>query len=82
MEICRATGNRILERFMYSSRWWQSASRRISNQAPRALPSATHQHRMIYEALAARDRARAETAMRHHLTSNIAITKILEEETG
>jgi DNA-binding FadR family transcriptional regulator len=81
MEICRATGNRILERFMYSSRWWQSASRRISNQAPHALPSATQQHRAIYEALAARDKMRAEVAMRHHLMSNVVI-RILEEETG
>ena len=26
MEICRATRNRILDRFMYASRWWQTAS--------------------------------------------------------
>ncbi len=70
MEICRATRNRILDRFMYSSRWWQSASRRISNQAPHALPTATEQHRAIYEALAARDPERAEAAMRKHLEKN------------
>ena len=40
---------------MYSSRCWQSASRRITNQAPQALPRATERHRLIYEALAARD---------------------------
>ena len=67
MEICRATRNRILDRFMYSSRWWQLASRRVSNQAPDALPTATRQHRAIYEALAARDAAAAEAAMRIHL---------------
>ena len=70
MEICRATRNRILDRFMYASRWWQTASRRISNQAPHALPIATEQHRAIYEALAARDPKRAEAAMRRHLEKN------------
>ena len=60
MEICRATRNRILDRFMYSSRWWQQASRRLSNRAPRALPEATKHHRKIYEASsAARDPRRA-----------------------
>jgi GntR family transcriptional regulator, galactonate operon transcriptional repressor len=78
MEICRATRNRILDRFMYSSRWWQSASRRISNQAPHALPTATEQHRAIYEALAARDPARAEAAMRKHLEKNTVATMIVE----
>ena len=67
IEISRATRNRILDRFMYSSRWWQMASRRISNQAPDALPKATAQHRAIYEALADRDSGRAEAAMRSHL---------------
>ena len=70
MAICRAAQNRILDRFMYSSRWWQSASRRVSNRAPDALPIATEQHRAIYEALAARDPARAEAAMRIHLEAN------------
>lgn len=79
MEICRATGNRILERFMYSSRWWQSASRRISNQAPHALPVATEQHWAIYKALAARDPRQAEEAMRHHLMRNIIITMVDQE---
>jgi DNA-binding FadR family transcriptional regulator len=73
MEICRAARNRILDRFMYSSRWWQMASRRISNQAPHALPYATDQHRAIYEALVARDPKRAEEAMRRHLKYNIAV---------
>lgn len=70
MEICRATRNRILDRFMFSSRWWQSAARRISNQAPHALPIATEQHRAIYEGLATRDAKRAEAAMRVHLEAN------------
>jgi GntR family galactonate operon transcriptional repressor len=78
MEICRATRNRILDRFMYSSRWWQSASRRISNQAPHALPTATEQHRAVYEALAARDPKRAEAAMRRHLENNTVVTMIDE----
>lgn len=70
MEICRATGNRILERFMYSSRWWQSVSRRVSNRGQRALPVATLEHRAIYEALAARDPERAEAAMHRHVATN------------
>ena len=70
--ICRAAHNRILDRFMYSSRWWQTASRRISNRTPRALPSATEHHRAIYEALRARDPGRAEAQMRRHLTDNAA----------
>jgi GntR family transcriptional regulator, galactonate operon transcriptional repressor len=78
MEICRATRNRILDRFMYSSRWWQLASRRISNQAPHALPTATEQHRAIYEALAARDPERAEAAMRKHLENNTVAAMIVE----
>lgn len=69
--ICRATRNRILGRFMYSSRCWQHASRRITNQAPDALRNATIRHRMIYEALAARDPRRAETAMRDHLMRTV-----------
>lgn len=79
MEICRATRNRILDRFMFSSRWWQSAARRISNQAPHALPIATEQHRSIYEALAARDPKRAEAAMRVHLEANKA-NFLIEEQ--
>ena len=78
MDICRATRNRILDRFMYSSRWWQSASRRISNQAPHALPIATRQHRAVYEALAARDPKRAEKAMREHL--ELTLATIMGEE--
>lgn len=73
MEICRAARNRILDRFMHSTRWWQAASRRISNQAPHALPIATEQHRAIYEALVARDSKRAEEAMRRHLKANTAV---------
>jgi DNA-binding FadR family transcriptional regulator len=70
MELCRAARNRFLERFMFSSRGWQSASRRITNRGPRALTIATEQHRAIYEALLARDPQRAEAAMRAHLTAN------------
>jgi GntR family transcriptional regulator, galactonate operon transcriptional repressor len=77
MEICRATHNRILDRFMYSSRWWQSASRRISNQAPGALTIATKQHQAIYDALVERDPAKAEAAMRSHLLEN-TILKIID----
>jgi len=80
MEICRATRNRILDRFMYSSRWWQSASRRLSNRAPRALPEATKHHRKIYEALAARDPKRAAAAMREHLMLNTLLLMGDEEE--
>lgn len=80
MAICRATHNRILGRFMYSSRCWQSASRRITNQAPDALSHATERHRLIYEALAARDPARAEAVMRLHLTKNIVFASV--EDTG
>lgn len=79
MEICRAARNRILDRFMYSSRWWQTASRRISNQAPHALPLATEQHRAIYEALVARDPKRAEDAMRRHLKHNIAVGSLSKD---
>ncbi len=39
----------------------------IPNQAPDALPTATRQHRAIYEALASRDAPAAEAAMRIHL---------------
>ena len=35
MEICRAADNRILDRIMYSARWLGTASRRITNEAPR-----------------------------------------------
>ncbi len=70
--ICRAAGNRILDRFMYSSRWWQTASRRISNRTPHSLPNATEHHRAIYDALRARDPKRAEDEMRRHLTENAA----------
>lgn len=70
MEICKATRNRMLERFMYASRWWQTAGRRISNQGPRALPVATQQHRTIYQALLARNPAAAEAEMRRHLLAN------------
>jgi GntR family galactonate operon transcriptional repressor len=80
MEICRATRNRILDRFMYSSRWWQSASRRLSNRAPRALPEATKHHRKIYEALAARDPKRAAAAMREHLMLNTLLLMADAEE--
>ena len=49
------------------------ASRRISNQMPHALPSATEMHRAIYEALVARDEKRAEEAMRRHLKKTTAV---------
>lgn len=68
LEICKATRNRMLGRFMYSSRWWQSASRRITNRAPSALPAALADHRRIFEAVEAGDPARAEHEMRRHLS--------------
>jgi len=74
MTICQVTRNRILDRFMYSSRCWQSASRRMTNQLPDALPLATAGHRAIYEALVARDPKQAETAMRDHLMRNRLFT--------
>ncbi len=67
LEVCKATRNRMLDRFMYASRWWQSASRRITNRAPSALPTALADHREIYEAIEAGEPERAERAMRHHL---------------
>lgn len=80
MQICQATRNRILDRFMHSSRSWQSASRRLSNSLPRALPHATDQHRRIFEALAARDARRAAAAMRDHLLANRLLMTFDEEE--
>src|SRR6185312_9378517 len=82
MEICKATRNRMLERFMHASRWWQTAGRRISNQGPRALPVATQQHRAIFEALRARDPAKAEEAMRRHLLANKLSLPVKESETA
>jgi len=79
MEICRATRNRILDRFMYSSRWWQLASRRVSNRAPHALPIATQQHQAVFEALEARDPRRAEDAMRVHLEANLIGIMMVDE---
>ena len=79
MDICRATRNRILDRFMYSSRWWQLASRRVSNRAPHALPIATQQHQAVFEALEARDPRRAEDAMRVHLEANLVGILMVDE---
>ncbi len=70
MEICRAAENRLLDRIMYSARWLGTASRRITNEAPAALRCATTDHTEIYEALVARDPARAREAMRKHLSNN------------
>jgi len=80
MTICRATRNRILARFMFSARSWLTASRRITNRAPQALPHATKRHRLIYEALAARDPKRAETVMREHLMKNTVFATIDDED--
>jgi DNA-binding FadR family transcriptional regulator len=68
LEVCKATRNRMLDRFMYASRWWQTASRRITNRAPSALPAALADHREIYEAIEGRDPERAARAMRRHLS--------------
>ncbi|MBO0744242.1 MAG: FadR family transcriptional regulator [Candidatus Dormibacteraeota bacterium] len=67
LEVCKATRNRMLDRFMYASRWWQSASRRVTNRAPSALPTALAHHREIYEAIEAGEPEKAERAMRRHL---------------
>jgi len=80
MTICRATRNRILARFMFSARSWLTASRRITNRGPQALPHATKRHRLIYEALAARDPKRAETIMREHLMRNTVFATIDDED--
>jgi GntR family transcriptional regulator, galactonate operon transcriptional repressor len=80
MTICRATRNRILARFMFSARSWLTASRRITNRAPQALPHATKRHWLIYEALAARDPKRAETIMREHLMRNTVFATIDDED--
>ena len=68
LEVCKATRNRMLDRFMYASRWWQSASRRITNRGPSALPAALADHHQIYEAIEAGEPEQAERAMRDHLT--------------
>ena len=81
MTICRATHNRILGRFMHSARGWLTASRRITNQAPQAVQRATKRHRLIYEALAARDPKRAEEAMRDHLMRNTVFATLPDVET-
>lgn len=81
MEICRAADNRILDRIMYSARWLGTASRRITNERPAALRSATTDHTEIYEALVARDPARARAAMRKHLSNNSALIAEKEQQT-
>ncbi|ANZ40198.1 GntR family transcriptional regulator [Lentzea guizhouensis] len=81
MEICRAADNRILDRIMYSARWLGTASRRITNEAPAALRKATADHTEIYEALVARDPARAREAMRKHLANNSTLLAEKEKQT-
>ncbi|MGZ3145691.1 FadR/GntR family transcriptional regulator [Lentzea chajnantorensis] len=81
MEICRAADNRILDRIMYSARWLGTASRRITNEAPAALRKATADHTEIYEAILARDPARARDAMRRHLSNNSTLLAEKEEQT-
>lgn len=65
--ICNVCGNRLLERFMYSCRWLLTDSRRLTNQKPSAIPSASRLHREIFNAIEARDPERAEEAMRAHI---------------
>lgn len=65
--ICNVSGNRLLERFMYSCRWLLTDSRRMTNRKPSAIPSATRVHRAIFDAIEARDPERARDAMRDHL---------------
>lgn len=73
MEICRAAENRILDRIMYSARWLGTASRRITNEGPSALGSATTDHARILAALEARDPGRAREAMKRHLSNNSSL---------
>lgn len=68
-EICNASGNRLLERFMYSCRWLLTAGRRVTNQTPSAIPDGTKMHREICAAIGDRDPKRAREAMRAHLES-------------
>lgn len=70
MEICRAADNRILDRIMYSARWLGTASRRVTNEAPAGLRSATEDHARVLAALQSRDPDAAREAMRSHLQHN------------
>ncbi|HEX7304810.1 FadR/GntR family transcriptional regulator [Lentzea sp.] len=81
MEICRAADNRLLDRIMYSARWLGTASRRITNEAPAALRKATADHTELYEAIVARDPAKARAAMRKHLANNSNLLAEKEEQT-
>lgn len=71
LQICRMTRNRMLERFVYSSRWWQSASRRITNRKHRAISVAISDHQRIYDAVAAGDPEAASKEMRRHLSHGL-----------
>lgn len=71
LQVCRMTRNRVLERFMYSSRWWQSASRRITNRQPGAVSTAISDHQHVYDAIAAGDSHAAVKEMRRHLTHGV-----------
>lgn len=70
LQICRMTGNRMLERFMYSSRWWQSESRRLTNRQPRAISVAISDHQRVYDAIEAGDSQAAGKQMRRHVSHN------------
>jgi DNA-binding FadR family transcriptional regulator len=73
MEICRAAQNRVLDRIMFSARWLLTASRKVTNEGPDSLHSATRDHRRIFAAIEAGDPARARRAMRGHLQRTFPI---------
>jgi DNA-binding FadR family transcriptional regulator len=73
LEICRAAQNRVLDRIMFSARWLLTASRKVTNEGPDSLHSATHDHSRIFAAIEAGDPARARRAMRAHLQRTFPI---------
>jgi DNA-binding FadR family transcriptional regulator len=80
MAICRAAGNRILDRIMYSARWLLSASRQVTNERDDALHRATRAHARIFAAIEARDAEAARQAMRDHLQTNFTILAANEQQ--
>src|SRR3546814_512335 len=68
--IARATGNRRLIRLVCDDVFFQlRLARHGTVTHPARLIAAAHEHEMIYEALGARDPARAEEAMRRHIVN-------------
>lgn len=81
MEICRAANNRILDRIMYSARWLLTASRRVTNEAPGALGTATQHHNEIFDALQDGDADAARSTMRAHLEETSPVLAAKQEKT-